>query len=141
MKKVSIVTVNFNQPGVTEDLLKSLAEVNSYPDLEIIVVDNGSKTNPVPEWQLRYPGILFIRSKVNTGFAGGNNIGIARATGDYLFLINNDTEVTAGLIGKLVNSDASQREHRHDFPQNPLFRSTRNAAIHGLHAYELLYLP
>lgn len=104
MKKVSIVTVNFNQPKVTEDLLKSLAEVNRYPNLEIIVVDNGSKSNPVPEWKQRYPGIIFVRSDLNTGFAGGNNIGLAYATGDYLFLINNDTEVTADLIGKLVDS-------------------------------------
>lgn len=104
MKKVSIVTVNFNQPKVTEDLLTSLKEVNTYPDLEIIVVDNGSKTNPIPEWQVRYSGIVFIRSNENTGFAGGNNIGIASATGDYLFLINNDTVVTADLIQKLVDT-------------------------------------
>jgi GT2 family glycosyltransferase len=103
MKTVSIVTVNFNQPQVTEDLLKSLEEVNKYPDLEIIVVDNGSKSNPVPAWEQRYPAIKFIRSDKNTGFAGGNNIGIAHATGDYLFLINNDTEVTPDLIGKLVD--------------------------------------
>ena len=102
MKTVSIITVNFNQPLVTEDLLKSLAEVNRYPNLEIIVVDNGSKINVVPEWQPRYKDIKFIRSDINTGFAGGNNIGIQHATGEYLFLINNDTEVTAELIGKLV---------------------------------------
>nr|WP_295925455.1 glycosyltransferase family 2 protein [uncultured Dyadobacter sp.] len=104
MKKVSIVTVNFNQPKVTEDLLKSLQEVNTYPNLEIIVVDNGSQANHVPAWQERYPGMTFIRSELNTGFAGGNNIGMAAATGEYLFLINNDTEVTAGLIGKLVST-------------------------------------
>lgn len=104
MKKVSIVTVNFNQPKVTEDLLKSLQEVNTYSNLEIIVVDNGSSINHVPAWQERYPGMTFIRSERNAGFAGGNNIGMAAATGDYLFLINNDTEVTAGLIGKLVSS-------------------------------------
>lgn len=109
MKKVSIVTVNFNQPKVTEDLLTSLKEVNTYPDPEIIVVDNGSKVNPVPEWQERYPGILFIRSEENTGFAGGNNIGLASATGDYLFLINNDTVVTADLIQKLVDTMESNR--------------------------------
>ena len=55
MKKVSIVTVNFNQPKVTEDLLKSLKEVNTYPDLEIIVVDNGSKSDPVPVWPETWP--------------------------------------------------------------------------------------
>ncbi|QRQ99582.1 glycosyltransferase family 2 protein [Dyadobacter sandarakinus] len=103
MKSVSIVTVNYNQPKVTEDLLKSLLEVNTYPDLEIIVVDNGSKVNVVPEWEVKYWNVKFIRSDVNTGFAGGNNLGIRYATGDYLFLINNDTEVTADLIGKLVD--------------------------------------
>jgi GT2 family glycosyltransferase len=104
MKRVSIITVNFNQPQVTDDLLRSLREVNTYPDLEIIVVDNGSTRNPVPAWEAAYSGIKFIRSDKNTGFAGGNNIGLMHATGDYLFLINNDTEVTPDLIGKLVNT-------------------------------------
>ncbi len=104
MKTVSIVTVNFNQPKVTEDLLASLEQVNTYQALEIIVVDNGSKINPVTDWQLRYPEIKFVRSDINTGFAGGNNLGISHATGDYLFLINNDTEVTATLINDLVQT-------------------------------------
>lgn len=104
MKKVSIITVNFNQPLVTEDLLNSLNRVNNYKALEVIVVDNGSRVNPVPDWQVRYPEIKFIRSEVNIGFAGGNNLGITHAIGDYLFLINNDTEVTASLIGDLVDT-------------------------------------
>lgn len=102
MKSVSIVTVNFNQPKITEDLLRSLEEVNTYSNLEIIVVDNGSKPDPVPGWIARYPRVKFVRSDQNTGFAGGNNIGIKHTSGEYLFLINNDTEVTADLIGKLV---------------------------------------
>lgn len=104
MKSVSIITVNFNQPQVTDDLLRSLREVNTYPGVEIIVVDNGSKVNPVPAWEAADSGIKFIRSDENTGFAGGNNIGIRHATGDYLFLINNDTEVTSDLVGKLVQT-------------------------------------
>lgn len=104
MKVVSIVTVNFNQPKITEDLLKSLEEVNTYPLLEIIVVDNGSKIDPVPAWKIKYPHVKFVRSEANTGFAGGNNIGIQHTTGDYLFLINNDTEVTPELIGGLVQT-------------------------------------
>jgi GT2 family glycosyltransferase len=102
MKKVSIVTVNFNQPAVTEELLYSIEKTNAYSNLEIIVVDNASKINPVPQWSIKYPNINLIRSDVNLGFAGGNNIGIKEATGDYLFLVNNDTEFTAGLIEKLV---------------------------------------
>ncbi len=104
MKKVSVITVNFNQPAVTEAMLESIAKTNHYSNLEIIVIDNGSKTNPVPEWKMKYTNVIFIRSDVNLGFAGGNNMGIKIATGDYLFLANNDTEFTEGLIGTLANT-------------------------------------
>jgi len=100
MKKVSIITVNFNQPKVTEELLQSIPA--TYGNLEIIVVDNGSKVISINNWQANYPQVKFIRSEENLGFAGGNNLGIKEATGDYLFLVNNDTEFTAGLIEKLV---------------------------------------
>ncbi|WP_256010599.1 glycosyltransferase family 2 protein [Desertivirga xinjiangensis] len=102
MNKVSVVTVNYNQALVTEELLHSISTLNSYPDTEIIVIDNGSVINPVPQWQSKYPDIHFIRSESNLGFAGGNNLGIKAATGDYLFLVNNDTEFTSGLIESLA---------------------------------------
>jgi GT2 family glycosyltransferase len=102
IKKVSIITVNFNQPLVTEQLLASINRFNDYPSTEIIVVDNGSTVNPVPAWQEKYPSVHFIRSDTNMGFAGGNNLGIRAAAGDFFFLVNNDTEFTFGLTGQLV---------------------------------------
>jgi len=104
MKSVSVITVNFNHSTVTDELLNSIFQKNTYQDIEIIVVDNGSGINPVPEWKIKYPTVTFIRSNVNTGFAGGNNIGIRAAKGDYLFLVNNDTEFTKGLVDKLVDT-------------------------------------
>jgi GT2 family glycosyltransferase len=104
MKKVSVITVNFNQPAVTEALLASIFKTNTYTNIEIIVVDNGSKNNEVQRWKAEYPDIIFIRSEANLGFAGGNNLGIKAATGDYYFLVNNDTEFTEGLIETLVNT-------------------------------------
>lgn len=103
MKKVSVVTVNFNQPAVTEELLSSIEKTNTYSNLQVIVVDNASKVNPVPGWITKYPGIIFIRSEDNLGFAGGNNLGLQSATGDYIFMVNNDTEFTPGLVETLVN--------------------------------------
>jgi len=103
MKHISIITVNFNQSYVTEELLNSINLTNSYKFIEIIVVDNGSTVNSVPEWKQKYPDYIFIRSDQNLGFAGGNNLGIQKATGDYLFLVNNDTEFTPGLIEKLID--------------------------------------
>ncbi|MVN90731.1 glycosyltransferase family 2 protein [Mucilaginibacter aquatilis] len=102
MKLVSIITVNYNQSYITEQLLASIAANNNYPAIEIIVVDNASKDNPVPAWIPQYPDVSFIRSEVNLGFAGGNNLGIKQAKGDYLFFVNNDTEFTPGLVETLV---------------------------------------
>ena len=102
MNSVSIITVNFNQGLVTEELLRSIASANTYPNIEIIVVDNGSKINEVPRWKVKYPDIKFISSDINLGFAGGNNIGVKETTGDYLFFVNNDTEFTPGLVQTLA---------------------------------------
>ncbi|WP_026763157.1 glycosyltransferase family 2 protein [Sediminibacterium salmoneum] len=104
MKKVSIITVNFNHSHVTDELLDSIRARNTYENIEIIVVDNGSKENPVPVWKTKYPEVHFIRSEVNLGFAGGNNLGLHSATGDFLFFVNNDTEFTKGLIDTLVET-------------------------------------
>lgn len=103
MKKVSIITVNFNQPEVTLELLESLRR-QDYSNLEVIVVDNGSKEDSTPLLKARYPEIVAIRSAQNLGFAGGNNVGINRSSGDYLFFLNNDTEVPEGTIRALVEA-------------------------------------
>src|SRR5271156_5281237 len=103
MKSVSVITVNFNHNHVTEALLASISKLNTYP-IEIIVVDNGSTVNPVPQWKIQYPNIQFIRSEDNLGFSGGNNLGIKEAKGDYLFFVNNDTEFTEHLVDRLVDT-------------------------------------
>ena len=104
MKSVSVVTVNYNHSHVTEALLASINKLNTYQLLEIIVVDNGSEVNPVPVWETTYPEVKFIRSDTNLGFAGGNNLGIRVATGDYLFFVNNDTEFTPNLVVLLADT-------------------------------------
>ena len=102
MKHISIITVNFNQSYITELLLSSIYLTNNYKLIEIIVVDNGSTENMVPIWTLKYPDVKFIRSEENLGFAGGNNLGINAAKGEFFFLVNNDTEFTEQLIEKLL---------------------------------------
>jgi len=106
MKLVSIITVNYNHSHVTDEFLDAFYRTNQYSKVEIIVVDNGSKENPVPAWTIKYPDVKFIRSQVNLGFAGGNNLGVTYAKGDLLFFVNNDTEFTQGLIQKLVDTIA-----------------------------------
>jgi GT2 family glycosyltransferase len=100
---VSIITVNFNQSKLTFDLIDSL-RICGYPNLQIIVVDNGSSENPILEFQLNYPEVLFIRSEENLGFSGGNNLGIRKAKGEYLFFVNNDTVIPKGTIEGLLST-------------------------------------
>lgn len=104
MKKVSVITVNYNQPEVTEALLDSILVAQTSVPVEVIVVDNASTENRIPEWRAKYGDMRFIRSESNLGFAGGNNLGIEAATGEYLFLVNNDTEFTSDLVDRLVDT-------------------------------------
>lgn len=98
---VSIVSINFNQLKVTEDFLDSLLKV-SYPNFEVIVVDNASQKDPCEYLQKKYPAYKFIRSNENLGFAGGNNLGIRKAKGDYFMMLNNDTVVDPDFLQSLV---------------------------------------
>jgi len=104
LKLVSIITVNYNQSHITDEFLEVFYETNSYLPYELIVVDNGSLINPTPKWVIKYPAAKFIRSEINLGFAAGNNLGIEKAKGDFLFLVNNDTAFTPGLIQTLVDT-------------------------------------
>ena len=89
-KRISIITVNYN--GLTD----TCALIDSIPfdeQMEVIVVDNASQKDEGAIIKERYPQVKVIKSTKNVGFAGGNNLGIKASTGDYLFFINNDTEL------------------------------------------------
>jgi GT2 family glycosyltransferase len=65
-------------------------------------VDNASKTDPTALFTSIYPEVIVVRNASNKGFAGGNNEGIKAAKGDYLFIVNNDTEFTPQLLEGLL---------------------------------------
>lgn len=98
---VSIITISYDHPEVTCALLESLRHI-TYPNIEIIVVDNASPKDDPAIIKESYPEIIFIQSEKNLGFAGGNNIGIKIAKGKYILLLNNDTEVETGFLEPLV---------------------------------------
>lgn len=99
---VSIVTLTWNTTDITIEFLRSLNEHCTYPNLEVIIVDNGSKEDPTGVFKSIYPNAIVLRNEKNLGFTGGNNVGIKAAKGDYLFIVNNDTEFTPGLLEGLV---------------------------------------
>lgn len=98
---VSIIILNYNTIEVTCEFLESTRRL-SYPNYEIILVDNASRENPTEIIRSRYPEVVLIVNKKNLGFSGGNNVGIRASRGSYYFIVNNDTEVTPHLLEKLL---------------------------------------
>ncbi|MCE5205385.1 MAG: glycosyltransferase family 2 protein [Porphyromonadaceae bacterium] len=101
--ELSVITVNYNGKEDTRKLIESLRDHLSIP-YELIVVDNGSVENEAVDLQNNYPFIKTIRSEQNLGFAGGNNLGIRQASGNYLFFLNNDTCVKDDSISQLLET-------------------------------------
>jgi len=99
---VSIIALNWNTTAVTCDFLHSIRDRNTYTNIEVIVVDNASTEDPTAAFQAAYSGARIIRNDANLGFSAGNNAGIRVAKGDYLFIVNNDTEFTPGLLEGLL---------------------------------------
>jgi GT2 family glycosyltransferase len=99
---VSIITLNWNQTDITCQFLQSTRQLN-YRNYEILVCDMGSDQDPT-EYILsqNYPNTKVLRSEKNLGFTGGNNLGIRQANGDFIFIVNNDTEVTPDLLEVLI---------------------------------------
>jgi GT2 family glycosyltransferase len=99
---VSIITVNYNHADVTCQMLESLFRI-TYPNYEVIVIDNGSPEDNPKIIKDRFPEIQFIETGENLGFAGANNLGICMSKGKYILLINNDTVVTSEFLEPLVD--------------------------------------
>jgi GT2 family glycosyltransferase len=100
---VSVIGLNWNNTSVTCDLLQSIKDKCSYPNLELIIVDNGSSEDPTAACKKIYPEVNMVLTGKNLGFAAGNNAGIKAAKGEYLFIVNNDTEFTPLIIEGLLD--------------------------------------
>ncbi|MBI9067949.1 MAG: glycosyltransferase family 2 protein [Salinivirgaceae bacterium] len=98
---VSIITINYKQAEVTNQLIASLQRI-TWPNFELIVVDNNSGENDCSKINTTNKNTLLICNTKNDGFAGGNNIGIKAAKGDYILLLNNDTEVAPGFLEPMI---------------------------------------
>lgn len=98
---VSIISVNYNEPEETIEFLESVYQ-SDYPNFETIIVDNGSKRKIDDKLSEKYPNLKTLIHDKNLGFAGGNNLGIRIANGDYLVFLNNDTLIPKDFISKMV---------------------------------------
>ena len=104
--KVSIIILNWNGLKDTIECLESLKKI-TYPNYEVIVVDNDSYGNDADVLEEKYKDyIRVIRNKENLGFTGGNNVAIKKVLeegkSEYILLLNNDTVVEPNFLDELV---------------------------------------
>lgn len=139
---LSIIIVSWNVRELLQNCLRSvLAETNLT--LQIIVVDSAS-TDGSPEMIAeQFPQVELVACQENVGFPGGNNLGLARANGRYILLLNPDTTVHGDALSKMVsylqqnpkvgvvapqllNEDGSVQSSRRRFPtlRTAFFEST-----------------
>lgn len=99
---VSAIVVNWNGGTVLDESLASLF-AQTHPNLEVILVDNGSADGSceraVATWGER---LRIVRNPRNHGFARGNNQGFAIARGEWVFLLNNDATLGPDAIAELM---------------------------------------
>lgn len=98
---VSVVSVNYNQSGVTCEFLESFEKI-TYPSYEIFIVDNASPSDEPDIIKEKFPSVTLLKTNANLGFAGGNNFALPYCKGKYVLFINNDTEVEKGFLEPLV---------------------------------------
>ncbi|MEM7370164.1 MAG: glycosyltransferase family 2 protein [Bacteroidota bacterium] len=101
MPPVSVVILNWNGKSWLEQFLPSVI-TSTYPNLHIMVVDNGSTDDSVAWTQEQFPSVEIVALPENYGFAEGNNRAIPFIKTPYFILLNSDVEVSPAWVEPLV---------------------------------------
>jgi N-acetylglucosaminyl-diphospho-decaprenol L-rhamnosyltransferase len=140
--RLSVVIVNWNAADLLRRCLHSIIadqDSSGLTDVEIVVVDNASSDGSVASIKLEFPAVVCIQNYKNFGFAHATNQGIRCSTGQYVLLLNPDTEIRPGALGEmlrfmqsrakagavgamLLNGDGSLQVSA--YPEPSLFRET-----------------
>ena len=91
--QLSIIIINYNTFRLTCNCIQSIYDKLTDVDYEIVLVDNASIECDPNLFKQKFPAINLVISPTNSGFTGGNNLGVDNASGDYLLLLNSDIEL------------------------------------------------
>jgi GT2 family glycosyltransferase len=103
----SVIIPNWNGAHHLPVCLDAL-RAQTYPHVEVILVDNGSTDGSQALVEQQYPEVRLLALSHNLGLTGGNNAGFGAARGEFLISLNNDTEVDPHFVEVLV---AAMQEH------------------------------
>lgn len=90
---LSVIIINYQSAQYTNQCVESIFTSTSNLEFEVILVDNSDQMTELSVILQKYPELRYIKTERNLGFAGGNNVGIAQAKGEFILLLNNDTVV------------------------------------------------
>ncbi len=102
-KLLSVIIPNWNGAQFLPTCLDAL-ERQTYPNIEIIIADNDSHDGSQTLIQTRYPRVQLVQLPINRGFTGACNAGLWFARGEYVALLNNDTEVDPEWAAAVVDA-------------------------------------
>jgi GT2 family glycosyltransferase len=130
---LSIIIVNLNTKDLLLQCLESVFQTGEEVEKEVFVVDNASTDGSRTAVEKRFPEVNFIQNQMNLGFAKANNQALKLSKGNYVLLLNPDTQIKKGAIeemvlfmnahpkvgvvgGQLLNSDGSKQNSIANFP-------------------------
>jgi GT2 family glycosyltransferase len=106
---VSIIILNYNTFELTCKCIESVIKFTKEVDYEIVLVDNCSTECNADNFLAKFPTITLVKSKVNKGFANGNNQGIKVAKGKYILLLNSDCYLIEDAISTTLTYYINQK--------------------------------
>lgn len=101
--RVTVIILNWNGERYLEASLQSLRQ-QTFSKIEVILVDNGSTDGSLELVAKQFPEVQIMPLHSNMGFSAGNNVGLRHARGQYVALLNNDTEVAPHWIEQLADT-------------------------------------
>jgi len=130
---LSIVIPSWNTRDLLRACLQSVAAAEKPGPTEVVIIDNASVDGSADMVEAEFPEVVLQRNDANEGFAIGCNQGMALSSGEYVLLLNADTEVSAdalvrmvgflggsegygGVAPRLVNPDGSTQRSCQAFP-------------------------
>ncbi|MDD5043302.1 MAG: glycosyltransferase family 2 protein [Patescibacteria group bacterium] len=107
---LSIIIVSWNVKNLLQKCLESIYRETKNISFEIFVIDNASTDGSAEMVRNNFPQVKLIVNKKNEGFAKGNNQGIKESHGDFILILNPDTEILDGAIEKTLDFIKSKKD-------------------------------
>lgn len=144
--KLSIIIVNYNVTQLLRNCLNSIQQYIQDVDYEVVVIDNQSPDSSWKELVSEFSSVKFVENSANEGFSKANNKAVKIANGEYILLLNPDTEFESNFMKEILYFADNQEDFGclgvrfHDLNGNFLPECKRSVPD-VFNSFEKLFLP